>query len=45
MMAYMYKLLFALASATLASALTYKATITEYGSGDINNSGNCNVKT
>jgi hypothetical protein len=28
-----------------ASAQTYKASFTEYGSGDQNNSGNCNVKT
>jgi hypothetical protein len=33
------------AAAALVSAQTYKATITEYGSGDINDSGNCNVKT
>jgi hypothetical protein len=32
-------------AAALASARTYKATITEYGTGDINNSGNCNVKS
>jgi len=29
----------------LTSAQTYKATITEYGSGDSNNSGNCNQVT
>ena len=32
-------------AATTASAQTYKASFTEYGSGDQNNSGNCNVLT
>ena len=46
MAAYLYKsmLVWATASA-LVSATTYKATITEYGNGDNNGSGNCNVKT
>jgi len=42
--AYKSMLVFVTAAA-LASAQTYKATITEYGSGDINGSGNCNVNT
>lgn len=33
------------ALASVASAQTYKASFTEYGSGDQNNSGNCNVAT
>ena len=46
MAAYAYKSMLVLAAAAaLASAQTYKATITEYGSGDVNGSGNCNVKT
>jgi hypothetical protein len=46
MVTYAYKLILILATGVaLASAKTYKATITEYGSGDINNGGNCNVHT
>lgn len=42
----MYTSLTFLATAALASAATsYKASFTEYGSGDNNGSGNCNVAT
>lgn len=42
----MYTSLTFLATAALASAATsYKASFTEYGSGDDNGSGNCNVAT
>jgi len=33
------------ALASVVSAQTYKASFTEYGAGDQNNSGNCNVAT
>lgn len=41
----MYTVLTVLASAALASAATYKASFTEYGSTDTWGSGNCNVNT
>lgn len=42
-----YKLMLVLAALlpVLTSAQTYNATMTPYGSGDPNKSGNCNVKT
>lgn len=44
-MAYKFILGLAALLPVLTSAQTYKATMTEYGSGDPNGSGNCNVKT